>query len=79
MTQMDEACDLDRLVDTMTEAFSGRHRLPGLMMTALLLVAAAVFDLVDGAVSENPLLFIAGVLFSCTAVLLLDLWQQNIP
>jgi hypothetical protein len=33
--------------------------------------------LVDGALSKNPLLCIAGVLFTCSGVLLFDLWKQN--
>jgi hypothetical protein len=48
------------------------------MMAAMLVMGAAFFDLVDGAMSENPLLFIAGVGFSCTGVLLLDLGKQNL-
>jgi putative Ca2+/H+ antiporter (TMEM165/GDT1 family) len=47
-------------------------------MAAILVIAAGVFDLVDGAVSENPLLFIAGVLFSCFGVFLFDLRKQNL-
>jgi hypothetical protein len=48
------------------------------MTAAILVMAAAFFDLVDGAVSKNPLLFVAGVLFSWSAVLLFDLWKQNL-
>jgi hypothetical protein len=47
------------------------------MMAAILVMGAGFFDLADLAVSERPLLFIAGVLFSCSGVLLFDLWKQN--
>jgi hypothetical protein len=46
------------------------------MMAALLVVVAAMFDLVDGALSKNPLLFIAGVLFACSGVLLFELRKK---
>jgi uncharacterized membrane protein HdeD (DUF308 family) len=67
---------LGHLVNTMTATFAESHRATALMMAAIL-VMAGFFDLVDGAVSENPLLFVAGVLFSCSGVLLFDLWKQN--
>jgi drug/metabolite transporter (DMT)-like permease len=47
------------------------------MMAGMFVMAAAFFDLIDGVVSQNPPLFISGVLFSCAAVLLFDLWKQN--
>jgi hypothetical protein len=61
----------------MTDAFAESHRASALMMAAIFVMAAGFFDLVDGAVSGNLLLFIAGVLFSCSGVLLFDLWKQN--
>jgi putative Ca2+/H+ antiporter (TMEM165/GDT1 family) len=69
---------LGHLVNTMTDTFAESHRATALMMAAILVMAAGVFDLVDGAVSENPLLFIAGVLFSCFGVFLFDLRKQNL-
>lgn len=69
---------LGHLVNTMTDTFADTHRATALMMAAILVMAAGVFDLVDGAVSENPLLFIAGVLFSCFGVFLFDLRKQNL-
>ena len=65
------------LVNTMTDTLAESHRATALWMAAMLVMAAAFFDLIDGAVSENPLLFIAGILFSCTGVLLLEIWKQN--
>jgi putative Ca2+/H+ antiporter (TMEM165/GDT1 family) len=69
---------LGHLDNTMTDIFAESHRATALMMAAILVMAAGVFDLVDGAVSENPLLFIAGVLFSCFGVFLFDLRKQNL-
>jgi putative Ca2+/H+ antiporter (TMEM165/GDT1 family) len=69
---------LGHLVNTMTDTFADTHRATALMMAAIFVLAAGVFDLVDGAVSENPLLFIAGVLFSCFGVFLFDLRKQNL-
>jgi hypothetical protein len=46
-------------------------------MAAILVMAAASFDLLDGAMSANPSLFVAGVLFFCSGVLLFALWKQN--
>jgi NAD/NADP transhydrogenase beta subunit len=46
-------------------------------MAAMLVMAAAFFDFVEGVVLENPLLFIAGVLLSCSGVLLCKIWNQN--
>jgi hypothetical protein len=68
---------LGHLVNTMTDTFAESHRATALMTAAIFVMAAGFFDLVDGAVSENPLLFVAGVLFSCSGVLLFDLWKQN--
>jgi len=66
------------LLNKMKATLAESHRATALMMAAMLVMGAAFFDLVDGAMSENPLLFIAGVGFSCTGVLLLDLWKQNL-
>jgi hypothetical protein len=68
---------LGHLVNTMTDTFAESHRTIALMMAAIFVMAAASFDLIAGAVSENPLLFIAGVLFSGSGVLLCKLWKQN--
>jgi hypothetical protein len=68
---------LGHLVNTMTDAFAENLRATALMMAAILVMAAATFDLLAGVVSGNPLLFIAGVLFACSGVLLFDLWKQN--
>jgi putative Ca2+/H+ antiporter (TMEM165/GDT1 family) len=69
--------DLGHLVNTMTDTFAEGHRAIALMMAAICVMAAASFDLIAGAMSENPLLFIAGVLFFCSGVLLFKLWKQN--
>jgi hypothetical protein len=68
---------LGHLVNTMTDAFAENLRATALMMAAILVMAAGFFDLVDGAVSENQPLFVAGVLFFCPGVLWFDLWKQN--
>jgi hypothetical protein len=68
---------LGHLVNTMTDTFAESHRANAVMMAAILILAAASLDLIDGVVSENPLLFIAGVLFFCSGLLLFDLWKQN--
>jgi hypothetical protein len=58
----------------MTNTFAESQRAIAVM---ILVTPAGFFDLVGLAVSERPLLFIAGVLFSCSGVLLFDLWKQN--
>jgi hypothetical protein len=77
LTRTDESGYFSHPVNTMTDAFAESHRATALMMAAILVIAAAIFDLVAGALSKDPLLFIAGVLFSCSGVLLFDLWKQN--
>jgi hypothetical protein len=61
----------------MTDTFAESRSATALLMAAMLVVVAALFDLVDGALSKNPLLFIAGMLFAGSAVLLCELWKQN--
>ncbi len=73
----DEAGHVQHPAITMTDTSAENHSATALMMAAILVFAAAFFDLVDGAWSKNPLLFIAGVLFTCSGVLLFDLWKQN--
>ena len=73
----DEAGHSHHPANTMTDTSAEKHSATALMMAALLVFAAAFFDLADGALSKNPLLFIAGVLFSCSGALLFDLWKQN--
>jgi hypothetical protein len=73
----DEARYFGQLVNTMTDTFAESHRTTALIMAAIFVMGAATFDLVDGAVSENPLLFIAGVLFFGSAVLLFGFCNQN--
>jgi drug/metabolite transporter (DMT)-like permease len=77
LTQTYEADQIGDLVNTMTDIFAEGHRTSALMMAGMFVMAAAFFDLIDGVVSQNPPLFISGVLFSCAAVLLFDLWKQN--
>jgi hypothetical protein len=77
LTRKDETGCHGRRVKTMTDTFAESRRATALRMAAILVVGAAVFDLVDGAVSGNPLLFIAGILFACSGVLLFDLRNQN--
>jgi hypothetical protein len=77
LTQTYEADQIGDLVNTMTDIFAEGHRASALMMAGMFVMAAAFFDLIDGVVSQNPPLFISGVLFSCAAVLLFDLWKQN--
>jgi hypothetical protein len=69
---------LGHWVNTMTDTLAESHRATALMTAAILVMAAGFFDLVDGAVSENPLLFIAGVLFCCSGVFVFDLRKQNL-
>jgi hypothetical protein len=76
LTQTYEAAYLDQLVNAMPDTIAESHRSTSLMMAAMLLIAAS-FDLVHGALSETPLLFIAGVLFACSRVVLLNLWNHN--
>jgi hypothetical protein len=61
----------------MTDTFAESHGATALTMAAILVMAAASFDLLDGAMSANPSLFVAGVLFFCSGVLLFALWKQN--
>jgi len=61
----------------MTDTFAESHRASALIMAAIFVMAAASFDLVDGALSASPLLFVSGVLFFCSGVLLFALWKQN--
>lgn len=77
LTRTKDAGYLGHLVNTMTDTFAESHKATALMMVAMLVMGAAFFDLVDGVVSENALLFIAGVLFSCFGVLLLEIWKQS--
>jgi hypothetical protein len=63
---------LGHLVNTMTDTFAESHGANALIMAAMFVLAAAVFDFVDGAMSKNPLLFISGILFACCGVLLFD-------
>lgn len=65
LTRTDEAGYRGHLVDTMTDTFVENHSATALIMVAMLAMAAAFFDLIDGVASENPLLFISGVLFCC--------------
>jgi len=62
----------------MTDTIAESHSATALMMAATLVMAAGFFDSVDGAASGNLLLFIAGILFSCSGVLSFDLWRQNL-
>jgi hypothetical protein len=79
LAQTDEAGYFGNLVNTMTDTFAESHRATALIMAATLVVAAVVFDLVDGEMSNNPLLFIAGALFAGVGVLLFDLEKHNSP
>jgi len=65
------------MANTMTDTFAESNRASALIMAAIFVMAAASFDLMDGAVSENPPLFFAAVLFFCSVVLLFALWKQN--
>jgi hypothetical protein len=77
LTRTDEAGYRGDLVDTMTDTFVENHSATALIMVAMPAMAAAFFDLIDGAASENPLLFISGVLFCCAGALSFELRQQN--
>jgi|HubBroStandDraft_1064217.scaffolds.fasta_scaffold06232_5 hypothetical protein len=76
-TRTDEAGYRSHLANTIADTFAESHSATALMTAEMLVMAAATFDLLDGVVSENPLLFVAGVLFSCSGVLLFALWKQN--
>jgi hypothetical protein len=61
----------------MTDIFAESGGASALITAAIFIMAAASFDLMDGAVSANPLLFFAGVLFFCSGALLFALWKRN--
>jgi LPXTG-motif cell wall-anchored protein len=77
LTRTPQAGYFGHPVNAMTNTFPERHSATALMMAAILVMAAATFDLVDGAVSQNPVLFIAGILFACSGALLFDFRKQN--
>ena len=54
------------MTNTLTDTFPESHRATAPMMSTILVMGAGFFDLLDGAVSKNPPLFVAGVLFCCS-------------